>query len=101
MSTTPVDDIISILQPQMDKIAIILANGVVLFNNFEEDALISLVQYVQSLISYIEPGNYIRQDSFVALRLSVSLFILAMADLPDEHITPLFTQIYVTMCKRM
>lgn len=94
MSTTPVDEIISILQPKMDKLAVILVNGVVLFNNFEEEALISLVQYVQIIIPHLEPGSYVRQDLFVILRLSINVFILGILNIPDEDITPLFTIVY-------
>ncbi|HMF33466.1 MAG TPA: hypothetical protein VKK79_18720 [Candidatus Lokiarchaeia archaeon] len=94
MAAAPVEDIVSLLTAQMDNLAVVISDGAVLFSNFEEDAVYPLVRYVQSLIPLLETGSFVRQDYFVALRLSSNVFICVVTNLLDAEIVPLFARIY-------
>ncbi|OLS14140.1 MAG: hypothetical protein RBG13Loki_2318 [Promethearchaeota archaeon CR_4] len=91
---SPADEIVSLLRPIMDNIALVLSNGVIIFSNFAEDAIYPLVRYVKDLESQVQPGYFLRQDYMVSFRLSDRVFILALSNLPDSDIIPLFSKLY-------
>ncbi len=94
VESSPADEIVALLRPIMDNIALVLTNGVVIFNNFDEDALYPLVRFVKDLESQVKPGFFVREDYLLTLRLSDHLFVLALSNLPDSDIIPLFSKLY-------
>lgn len=94
VESSPADEIVALLRPIMDNIALILTNGIVIYNNFEEDALYPLVRHVKDLESQVLQGFFVREDYLLTLRLSNHIFVLALSNLPDSDIIPLFSKLY-------
>ncbi len=94
VESSPADEIVALLRPIMDNIAIVLTNGIVIFNNFEEDAIYPLVRFVKDLESQVKPGFFVREDYLLTLRVSNHVFVLALSNLPDSDIIPLFSKLY-------
>ncbi len=94
VENSPADEIVALLRPIMDNIALVLTNGVVIFNNFDEDAIYPLVRFVKDLESQVKPGFFVREDYLLTLRLSDHTFVLALSNLPDSDIIPLFSKLY-------
>ncbi len=94
VESSPADEIVALLRPIMDNIALVLTNGIIIFNNFEEEAIHPLVRFVKDLESQVQPGYFARQDYLVSFRLSNRVFVLALSNLPDSDIIPLFSKLY-------
>jgi hypothetical protein len=94
VACSPADEIVSILRPIVDNLALVLSNGIILFNNFDEDAIYPLVRYMKDLESQVNPGYFLRQDYLVSFRLSDRVFVLALSNMPDSDIIPLFSKLY-------
>ncbi len=101
VESSPADEIIALLKPIVDNIALVLTNGVIIFNNFDEDAIHPLVRFVKDLESQVQPGFFVRQDYLVSFRLSNRVFVLALSNLPDSDIIPLFSKLFENYSEKL
>jgi len=86
-----IDNITNDLSGKFANFAILLSNGVVLYNSTQE---IAVGKKLKEWQYYVDVGSVIRDENEVVFHLAKNVFLVIYTDQPDEELVPTFNEIY-------